>query len=167
VIDTLDYAISSLRRAASVGYPWSVSPDEAIALVAEVERLRADLDALSRVVGQACVAATLAAGETLAEPSPHIIVSMVTRLRAEALGQRAEVAYLRACVPPLDPRDYGHEVWAESYREAQERQRQEERAAVVAWLNDAADTRYRDCCCGPIAACADAIERGEHRREEE
>ena len=41
-----------------------------------------------------------------------------------------------------------------------------ERAAVVAWLNNAADTRYYDCCCGPVAACADAIERGEHRREE-
>jgi hypothetical protein len=44
--------------------------------------------------------------------------------------------------------------------------RTEERAAVVAWLNNAADTVYYDCCCGPVAACADAIERGEHRREE-
>jgi len=42
-----------------------------------------------------------------------------------------------------------------------------ERAAVVAWLNNAADAVYYDCCCGPIAACAEAIERGEHRREEE
>ena len=42
-----------------------------------------------------------------------------------------------------------------------------ERGAVVAWLNDAADARYYDCCCGPVAACADAIERGEHRREGE
>lgn len=42
-----------------------------------------------------------------------------------------------------------------------------ERAAVVAWLLAEADTRYRDCCCGPVAACADAIERGEHRAEEE
>ena len=49
---------------------------------------------------------------------------------------------------------------------AREEERAAERAAVVAWLHYAADTRYYDCCCGPVAACADAIERGEHRREE-
>ena len=49
---------------------------------------------------------------------------------------------------------------------ARKEERAAERAAVVAWLNDAADARYYDCCCGPVAACADAIERGEHRREE-
>lgn len=131
-------------------------------IIAEIERLRADLDALSRAVGQALVAASLAAGETLADPIPHIIVSTVTRLRAEALGQRAEASFLRACVPPVHPTDYGHEAWAEAVRAAVA----EERAAVVAWLHHAADTRYYDCCCGPVAACADAIERGEHRREE-
>ena len=84
------------------------------------------------------------------------------RLRAEALGQRAEASYLRACVPPTHPTDYGHEVWTETVRAAVEA----ERAAVVAWLHYAADTRYYDCCCGPVAACADDIERGEHRRQE-
>ena len=49
---------------------------------------------------------------------------------------------------------------------ARKEERAAERAAVVAWLNDAADARYYDCCCGPVAACADAIERGEPRREE-
>ena len=67
------------------------------ALLSEIERLRADLDALSRAVGQALVAASLAAGETLADPIPHIIVSTVTRLRAEAQAERAAVvAWLRA-----------------------------------------------------------------------
>ena len=64
----------------------------AVRLRAEVERLRADIDALSTAVGQALVASSLAAGETLSNPIPHIIVSTVTRLRAEALGQRAEAS---------------------------------------------------------------------------
>ena len=42
----LDYALSSLRRAAEQGHPWSVSPSEAAALVVEVERLRAEVEAL-------------------------------------------------------------------------------------------------------------------------
>ena len=84
-MNRLDYVLASLRRAGENGYAWSVSPDEAGVLVAEVERLRGEVTA--------------------------------------------------------------------------------ERAAVVAWLNNAADARYYDCCCGPVAACADAIERGEHRRE--
>ena len=50
--DYLDYVLSSLRRAADNAYPWSLTPTEAGALVAEVERLRAqralDNDALAR-----------------------------------------------------------------------------------------------------------------------
>jgi hypothetical protein len=37
---TIDYVLSSLRRAADNAYPWSLTPTEAGALVAEVERLR-------------------------------------------------------------------------------------------------------------------------------
>ena len=122
---------------------------------AEVERLRADLDALSRAVGQAVVASSLAAGETLAEPIPHIIVSTVTRLRAEALGQRAEASYLRACVPPTHPTDYGHEVWTAALRA----EVAAERDAVVAWLRV-------ECTSEGPDTLANAIERGEHRREE-
>jgi hypothetical protein len=52
VTDYLDYVLSSLRRAADNAYPWSLTPTEAGALVAEVERLRAqralDNDALAR-----------------------------------------------------------------------------------------------------------------------
>jgi len=52
---------------------------------------------------------------------------------------------------------------------ASSRARQEERAAVVAWLRKEAVSHRRDGF--PIAAYtmqerADAIERGEHRREE-
>ena len=141
------------RADARHGQALSAGVDADIAaLVAEVERLRADLDALSRAVGQALVASSLAAGETLADPIPHIIVSTVTRLRAEALGQRTEASYLRACVPPTHPTDYGHEVWTAALRA----EVAAERAAVVAWL-------YRDGC----HASAERVERGEHRREEE
>ena len=40
-MNRLDYILASLRRAGENGYSWSVSPDEATALVAEIERLRA------------------------------------------------------------------------------------------------------------------------------
>ena len=141
-------------------------------LLDEVKRLRADLDALSRAVGQALVASSLAAGETLADPIPHIIVSTVTRLRAEALGQRAEASYLRACVPPTHPSDYGHEVWSAALVEAKKEgarsaveERGAERAAVVAWLREAAYTTLYDARAWDVA---DAIEGGAHcdRREE-
>lgn len=44
-----------------------------------------------------------------------------------------------------------------------------ERAAVVAWLRDVAETMNHngDRCSGRVEDLADAIERGEHRREEE
>ena len=106
-MNRLDYILASLRRAAENGYAWSVSPDEATAVVAEVERLRGEVSLLQQEA----------------------------RIRRNISdGLAAEVAA--------------------------------ERAAVVAWLHHAADARYYDCCCGPVAACADAIERGEHRREE-
>jgi hypothetical protein len=152
--------------------PAPAELDEATALRAEIERLRADLDALSRAVGQALVASSLAAGETLADPIPHIIVSTVTRLRAEALGQRAEASYLRACVPPVHPADYGHEVWTAALRaevaaeRAAENENAEdarrERVAVVSalerWAEDGGDPW--------MSHCADRIKSGEHRREE-
>ena len=131
-----------------------------VRLRAEVERLRADLDALARAVGQAVVASSLAAGETLADPIPHIIVSTVTRLRAEALGQRAEASYLRACVPPTRPTDYGHEAWTETVRDAVDA----ERAAVVAFLRACEDEScvVADDIASQFAA---EIESGKHRRE--
>jgi hypothetical protein len=52
VSDALEYAINSLRRAADSNHEWTLYPAEASALVAEVERLRAqralDNDALAR-----------------------------------------------------------------------------------------------------------------------
>jgi len=71
---------------------------------------------------------------------------------AEIEHLRATVAALRASVPPVYPSDYGHEVWSTAIRDAVAA----ERAAVVAWLRN--EERYR---------LANAIERGEHGREEE
>lgn len=85
-----------------------------------------DLDSLRTLVARA----TGTGWEAAYRQDVAALVAEVERLRAEAAKERAA-----------------------------------ERAAVVAWLHYAADTRYYDCCCGPVAACADAIERGEHRRE--
>ena len=38
--DTITYVLASLRRASDNAFPWSLTPHEAGALVAEVERLR-------------------------------------------------------------------------------------------------------------------------------
>lgn len=40
----LAHALDTLRHAAEHGYPWSIYPAEAAALVAEVERLRREID---------------------------------------------------------------------------------------------------------------------------
>ena len=126
----------------------SDASNDVAALCAEVERLRGDLDFLARAVGQAVVASSLAAGETLAEPIPHIIVSTVTRLRAEALGQRADNATVGA-LAYADGRD-------------------DERAAVVAWLREQALQSHPDAA-GWFALnhASVMIKRDEHRREEE
>jgi len=68
----------------------------------------------------------------------------------------AEVSYLRACVPPTRPTDYGHEVWTAALRA----EVAAERAAVVAWL------RREIAKCGCDDDTAACIERGEHRRGE-
>ena len=72
---------------------------------------------------------------------------------AEVERLRSEVSYLRACVPPTHPSDYGHEAWAETVRTAVAA----ERAAVVAWLS------VNNCRCQDYA---EDIKHGAHRREE-
>jgi phosphopantetheinyl transferase len=99
------------------------------------------------------------------------LVAEVERLRAlEADAERARVkadlwSYYEAFVTANGAGSITELVVQRD--EARAEAARKERAAVVAWLNNAADTVYYDCCCGPVAACADAIERGEHRREEE
>ena len=83
----------------------------------------------------------------------ELAAERLAALRAEVERLRGEVSYLRACVPPTRPTDYGHEVWTAALRA----EVAAERAAVVAWLRDEMHHGWE----------ADAIERGEHRREEE
>ena len=58
----------------------------------------------------------------------------LTALVAEVERLHAEVSYLRACVPPTRPTDYGHEVWTAALRA----EVAAERAAVVSWLRECA-----------------------------
>ena len=86
----------------------------------------------------------------------ELAAERLAALRAEVERLRGEVSYLRACVPPTRPTDYGHEVWTAALRA----EVAAERAAVVAWLRAEYDTHSTQ-------DAADGIERGEHRREGE
>jgi len=77
-----------------------------------------------------------------------------TALRAEVERLRGEVSYLRACVPPTRPTDYGHEVWTAALRA----EAKAERTDVVAWLRATEPTRM----WAALLDAADAVERGEH-----
>ena len=100
---------------------------------------------------------------------------------------RREVSYLRACVPPTRPTDYGHEVWTAALVEAKKegaRSAVAERVAVTPepaparpLTNDDLARAYdmgRDMERADTVAWlreapalrhyADCIERGEHRR---
>ena len=87
-------------------------------------------------------------------------------LRAEVERLRGEVSYLRACVPPTRPTDYGHEVWTAALRA----EVAAERVAVVAWLRAECGSpghEERFCAyCNVRRNIAADIERGEHRRKE-
>lgn len=118
--DDLDYTLSCLRRSSKEGFAWTLFPAGAAALVAEVERLR------------------------------------------------AEASFLRACVPPVHPSDYGNEAWTEAIRAYVA----EERAAVVAWLRSRmgmydGELRSDEAVCEALQYLSAEIERGDHRREEE
>jgi hypothetical protein len=85
------------------------------------------------------------------------------RLRAEVERLRGEVSYLRACVPPTRPTDYGHEVWTAALRA----EVAAERTAVVTWIRRVAtDARDWSEHADVYDAIADNIESGEHRRGE-
>lgn len=55
--DTLTYVLSCLRRASDNAYSWSLTPSEAGALVAEIQRLRRERPAVVaylRAPGTSC-----------------------------------------------------------------------------------------------------------------
>jgi hypothetical protein len=99
--DIIPYVLSCLRRASENAYSWSLTPNEAGALVAEIERLR-------------------------------------------------------------DQRRLDNEEAARLYDFARDKGAALERAAVVAWLH-----KVQPGWPAGSGGHADAIENGEHRREEE
>ena len=52
--DTLAYVLSCLRRSSENAYPWSLTPNEAGLLVAEIERLRGERPAVVAWLRASC-----------------------------------------------------------------------------------------------------------------
>ena len=131
--------------------------DKIAALTEEVGRLKAqrllDNEDLARAYDMGRDKERAAVVAWLHRPGP-----LDERGPEEVERLRAEVSYLRACVPPTRPTDYGHEVWTAALRA----EVAAERAAVVAWLRTTQPTRM----WAALLDASDAIERGEHRQTE-
>lgn len=182
---TLNQALLNMHFAVANGKGVQLDAEQTAAVLARIEsqsagleRLHTDLDALSRAVGQACVAASLSPGETLVNPIPHVIVSTVVRLREEASVAAAlhrelndlfgwgDESLLHASLHVRNAvTNLRCDLRAEKFlRENADRitasEVEEERAAVVAWLREPGE--YVDPACARLADC---IERGVHRKE--
>ena len=113
--------LTALGKAVESGYAWSVYPSEAKTLLAEIERLRAEVDLLRT-------------GREAARCYADRVEAEVLVLRGERAAERAAVvAWLRAQV----------KTWMESY--------------TTSWA-------FERARC--LDHTANAIESGEHRREE-
>jgi hypothetical protein len=97
----------------------------------------------------------------------QLVCDALNRDAEYARRERAEASYLRACVPPVHPADYGHEVWSATLRA----EVAAERAAVVAWLREqreyGTDALLGQGFANVCHILSNEIERGEHRSEEE
>ncbi len=180
--DPLDYALVSLKRSAEEGFPWSVSPAEAAALVAEVERLRAEVDgsrAHTLAVEQQNIALLRwqsVASDAHVDHLCGIIRSLAvadetprTLRDLSAMGIEEEVR--RAVVAERINRQKSETAAREWRKKAEDAEadlltaQQAERAAVVAYLL-AGTCDCVECMDAAVVRLAREIERGEHRREE-
>jgi nicotinamide mononucleotide adenylyltransferase len=137
-MDYINYAIYSLKRASDLAQPWTLTPTEAGALVAEFERIKKAFNAADTL----CV-----------EIGYALEGKDVPKDKDELLDRVVELRNTRR----LDNEALTH-AWDES--------RDMERAAVVAWLRTVAPNAPTRRGADELAWCANAIERGEHRREE-
>jgi hypothetical protein len=132
----VQYVLSSLRRAAENAYSWSLTPNEAGLLVAEVERLRAEV----------------------AESEARRL-----QLLDDAGGLENECRTLREL---LDAKSHEAGLYARRMEQAQrsrDEARAEERADAVAWLRSKCDDPEA-WWVSVFDHAADVIERGEHKR---
>lgn len=96
--DTLSYVLACLRRSSENSYPWSLTPNEAGLLVAEIERLREQrridneeatrLYDFARDKGQALERAAVVAW--LRQPSEHPDPTRTITMRADEWAKRVD-----------------------------------------------------------------------------
>jgi hypothetical protein len=164
--DPLAYLLSSLRRAADNAYSWSLTPAEAGALIAEVERLREGEERRLQLLDDAGGlenernaerkrADSLALAYREQQGGNDVLRAKLEATQRDCDAARAEAERLR-----MDSADIHH-----AYDFAREKATALERAAVVAALR-----RFEPGPMGlslvDMASVTTSIERGEHRREE-
>lgn len=151
--DTITYVLASLRRAADNAFPWSLTPHEAGALVAEVERLRALAEARNDMYVAVMDTAYALAEEDELEHGwrpPRGKDELVDR----ALDVREERDRLRS------QRILDNEDLARAYDFARDKATALERQRVVALLRTL-DDRW-GTGGSPCSTAADLIENGDH-----
>jgi len=152
--DPLTYVLASLRRAADNAFPWSLTPTEAGALVAEVERLRALAEARNDMYVAVMDTAYALAEEDELEHGwrpPRGKDELVDR----ALDVREERDRLRS------QRILDNEDLARAYDFARDKATVLERQRVVAFLRtEASDGAL--VAESALLDVADDIENGEH-----
>jgi hypothetical protein len=167
---TVDQTLIALRRAAENDYPWSVSPHEAAALVAEVERLRVWAEQAAKA--ENANAEDLEAARDTIQRLTDLVRYQRGPLHDTGLISDEEYAVLagdHAAVARLEGYDALRadltRLLVDAKKEgSRSAPRSAERAAVVAWLRARGMADYAQ---SNLDFAATMIERGEHRREED
>jgi hypothetical protein len=152
--DTVTYVLASLRRASDNAFPWSLTPHEAGALVAEVERLRALAEARNDMYLAVMDTAYALAEEDELEHGwrpPRGKDELVDR----ALDVREERDRLRS------QRILDNEDLARAYDFARDKATALERQRAVAWLRSQVSQAVREEDLAYDRA-ATIIENGDH-----
>ena len=147
--------LAALGHAVEGGYAWSVYPSEAKTLLAEIERLSGERDDARRMLAEC----TVLSG---ADTDGNTVESGWVHLWSGAVE---EVRQLRA-----DYDDHSDIERAEREVDRLRGEVERERAAVVVWLRGqriyGTDELLGQGFANVCGILSDAIENGEHRREE-